>query len=112
MNYGGSWHCTGDRDQDHPQEKEMQKSKMDVWGGLTNSCEKKGSEKQGEKKRYAHLNAEFQRTARRDEKAFPSDQWKEIEENISPWGFKELDMTELSNRCVETTGTNVCKARN
>ena len=37
----GSWHCTGDRDQDHPQGKEMQKSKMAVWGGLTNSCEKK-----------------------------------------------------------------------
>ena len=47
---GGSWHCTGDRDQGHPQEKEMQKSKMAVWGGLTNSCEKKRSEKQGEKK--------------------------------------------------------------
>ena len=37
----GSWHCTGDRDQDHPHGKEMQKSKMAVWGGLTNSCEKK-----------------------------------------------------------------------
>ena len=36
----GSWHCTGDRDQDHPQEKEMQKSKMSVWRGLTNSCQK------------------------------------------------------------------------
>ena len=36
-------------DQDHPQEKEMQKSKMAVWGGLTNSCEKKGSEKQRRK---------------------------------------------------------------
>ena len=34
-----SWHCTGGSDQDHPQEKEMQKSKMAVWGGLTNSCE-------------------------------------------------------------------------
>ena len=42
----GLWHCTGDRNQDHPQEKEMQKSKMAVWGGLTNSSEKKGSEKQ------------------------------------------------------------------
>ena len=38
-------HCTGDRNQDHPQEKQMQKSKMAVWGGLMNSCEKKGSEK-------------------------------------------------------------------
>ena len=46
---GGSWHCTGDRDQDCPQEKEMQKSKMAVWGGLTNSCEKKRSEKQRRK---------------------------------------------------------------
>ena len=36
---------------------------------------------QGEKERYTHLNAEFQGTARRDKKAFPSDQCKEIEEN-------------------------------
>ena len=35
----------------------------------------------GEKERYAHLNAEFQRTSRRDKKAFLSDQCKEIEEN-------------------------------
>ena len=35
----------------------------------------------GEKERYIHLNAEFQRTARRDKKAFLSDQCKEIEEN-------------------------------
>ena len=34
-----------------------------------------------EKERYKHLNAEFQRIARRDKKAFFSDQWKEIEEN-------------------------------
>ena len=35
----------------------------------------------GEKKKYTHLNAEFQKTARRDKKAFLSDQCKEIEEN-------------------------------
>ena len=35
----------------------------------------------GEKERYTHLNAEFQRTVRRDKKASPSDQCKEIEEN-------------------------------
>ena len=35
----------------------------------------------GEKERYTHLNAEFQRIARRDKKAFLSDQWKEREEN-------------------------------
>ena len=38
-----------DRDQDHPHGKEMQKSKMAVWGGLTNSCEKKRSKKQRRK---------------------------------------------------------------
>ena len=54
---------------------------MAVWGGLKNSCEKKTSKKQREKERYTHLNAEFQRIARRDKKAFLSDQCKEIEEN-------------------------------
>ena len=53
---------------------------MAVWGGLTNSCEKKRSEKTRGKERYKHLNAEFQRIARRDKKAF-SDQCEEIEEN-------------------------------
>ena len=42
-------HCTGDRDQDHPHGKEMQKSKMAVWGGLTNSCQNKRSENQRRK---------------------------------------------------------------
>ena len=49
--------------------------------GLTNSCEKKRMKSKGEKERYKHLNAEFQRIARRDKKAFLSDQCKEIEEN-------------------------------
>ena len=40
---------SGERDQDNPHGKEMQKSKMAVWGGLTNSCEKKRSEKQRRK---------------------------------------------------------------
>ena len=56
---------------------------MAVWGGLTNSCEKKRQERQRRKgkERYNHLNAEFQRIARRGKKAFLSDQCKEIEEN-------------------------------
>ena len=56
---------------------------MAVWGGLTSSCEKNRSQKKkkGEKERYTHLNAEFQRIARREKKAFLSDQCKEIEEN-------------------------------
>ena len=54
---------------------------MAVWGGLTNNCEKKRSKSKGEKERYKHLNAESQRIARRDKKAFFSDQCKEIKEN-------------------------------
>ena len=54
---------------------------MAVWGGLTNSSEKKRSKKQRRKGRYKHLNAECQRIARRDKKAFFRDQCKKIEEN-------------------------------
>ena len=44
-----SEHCAGDHDQNHPQDKEMQKGKMIVWGGLTNSWEKKRSKRQRRK---------------------------------------------------------------
>ena len=78
---GGLWHCTGGRDQDHPQEKQMQKGKMVVWGGLINSWERREAKGKGEKERYSHLNAEFQRIARRDKKTFLGDQCTEIEKN-------------------------------
>ena len=48
----------------------------------------------GEKERYKHLNAEFQRIARRDEKAFLSDQCKEIEEN-NRMGRLEISLRKL-----------------
>ena len=54
---------------------------MAVWGGLTHSCEKQKSKRQRRKGKYTHLNAEFQRIARRDKKGFLSDQFKEMEEN-------------------------------
>ena len=44
-------------------------------------AKRKEAKVKGEKERYSHLNAEFQRIARRDKKAFLSDQRKEIEEN-------------------------------
>ena len=68
-------------DQDHPQEKEMQKGKMVVLGGLTTLMKRREAKSKGKKERYIHLNAELQRIARRDKKAFLSDQCKEIEEN-------------------------------
>ena len=54
---------------------------MAAWGGLTNSWERREGKGEGEKERYTHLNAEFQRIARTDKKAFLSDQCKEIEKN-------------------------------
>ena len=51
---------------------------MAVGGGLKNSCERREAKCKGEKERYKHLNAEFQRIARADKKAFHSDQCKEI----------------------------------
>ena len=73
---------------------------MAVWGGLTNSCEKKRSKSKGEKERYTHLNAEFQRTARRDKKALFSDQCKEIEENN-----KMRKTRDLFKKIRDTKGT-------
>ena len=66
---------------DHPHGKEMQKGKMVVWGGLKIAEKRREVKSKEEKERYTHLNAEFQRVARRDKKAFLSDQCKEIEEN-------------------------------
>ena len=77
---GGSWHCTGDRDQDHLQEKEMQKGKWLSEETLQIAVKRREMKGKGEKARYTHLNAELQRIAR-SKKAFLSDQCKETEEN-------------------------------
>ena len=55
-------------------------SKMAVWGALQIAVKRREVKSKGEKEKYKHLNAEFQ-IARRDKKAFFSDQCKEIEEN-------------------------------
>ena len=74
---GGSWHCIGSNDQDNPQEKEMQKAKLLSEESLQLTMKRREAEGKGEKERYTHLNAEFQRIERRDKKAFLSDQFKE-----------------------------------
>ena len=51
----------------------MQNSKMAVWGGLTNSCEKKGSEKQRRKGKIYPFECRVPKNARRDKKAFLRD---------------------------------------
>ena len=59
----------------------MQKGKMAVWEALQIAVKRREAKSKGEKERYKHLNVEFQRIARRDQKAFLSDQCKEIEES-------------------------------
>ena len=63
-----------------PMEKKCKKAKWLSREDLQIAVKRKEAKSKGEKERYKHLNAEFQRIARRDKKAFLSDQCKEIEE--------------------------------
>ena len=64
-----------------PMEKKCKKAKWLSGEALQIAVKRSEAKSKGEKERYKHLNAEFQRTVRRDKKAFLSDQCKEIEEN-------------------------------
>ena len=64
-----------------PMEKKFKKAKWLSGETLQIAVKRREAKTKGEKERYKHLNAEFQRIARRDKKAFFSDQCKEIEEN-------------------------------
>ena len=64
-----------------PQKKKCKKAKWLSEETLQIAVKRREVKSKGEKERYTHLNAEFQRIARRDKKAFLSDQCKEIEEN-------------------------------
>ena len=64
-----------------PKKKKRKKAKWLSGEALQIAVKRIGLKSKGEKERYTHLNAEFQRIARRDKKAFLSDQCKEIEEN-------------------------------
>ena len=62
-------------------EKKCKKAKWLSEEALQIAVKRREAKSKGEKERHSHLNAEFQRIARREKKAFLSDQWKEIEEN-------------------------------
>ena len=64
-----------------PREKKCKKAKWLSEEALQIAANRREAKGKGEKERYTHLNAEFQRTAKRDKKAFLNDQCKEIEEN-------------------------------
>ena len=64
-----------------PMEKKCKKAQWLSEEALQIAVKRREAKSKGEKERYKHLNAEFQRIARRDQKAFLRDQCKEIEEN-------------------------------
>ena len=72
-----------------PKERKGKKTKWLYEKALQIAVKRKEAKSKGEKERYSHLNAEFQRIAKRDKKAFPSDQCKEIEENNRMGNIRE-----------------------
>ena len=68
---------------------------------LQTAVKRREAKSKGEKERYKHLNAEFQRIARRDKKAFLSDQCKEIEGKDSVCKEIERERLEISSRKLE-----------
>ena len=64
-----------------PRKRNAKKAKWLSEEALQIVVKRREAKSKGEKERYTHLNAEFQRIARRDKKAFLSDQCKEVEEN-------------------------------
>ena len=78
-----------------PMEKKCKEAKWLSGEALQIAVKRREAKSKGEKERYKHLNAEFQRIVRRDKKAFHRGQWKEIEETI------EWERLEISSRKLE-----------
>ena len=87
-----------------PKKRKCKKAKWLSEEALEIAVKRREAKSKGEKERYKHLNAEFQRRARRDEKAFLSDQCKEIEENN-----RRGKTRDLVKKIRDTKGTISCK---
>ena len=73
-----------------PKKKKCKKAKWLTEEALHIPVQRRKAKSKGEKEKHTHLNAEFQRIARRDKKAFLSDQCKEIEEHNKMGKIREL----------------------
>ena len=82
-----------------PKKKKCKKAKWLSEEALQIAMKRREEKGKGEKERYTHLNAEFQRIARRDNKAFLSDQCKDIEEN------NRMEKTRDLKKIRDTKGT-------
>ena len=75
---------------------------------VSSAVKRRDVKSKGEKERYTHLNAEFQRIARRDKKAFLSDQCKEIEEKIRMGKTRDLLLGKESSSFFLPVGLCYC----
>ena len=96
MNYGRRFMTLYRRQESrpYPRKRNAKKAKWLSEEGLQIAVKRREAKNKGEKERYTHLNAEFQRIARRDKKVFLRDQCKEIEEN-KEWGKLEISSRKL-----------------
>ena len=90
----------------------MQMTKWLSEEALQTSEKRREANSKGEKERYTHLNAEFQRTARRDKKAFLSDPRKEIEENNRMGKTRDLFKKIRDTKGTFHTKMGIIKDRN
>ena len=90
-----------------PMEKKCKKAKWLSGEALRIAVKRREAKSKGEKERYTHLNAEFQRIARRDKKAFLSNQRKETEENNRMGKTRDLSISsrDLFKKMRDTKGT-------
>ena len=96
MNYGQMFVTLYRRQESRPSpRKRCKRAKWLSGEALQIAVKRREAKSKGGKERYKHLNAEFQRRARRDKKAFLSDQCKEIEEN------NRMERLEISSRKLE-----------
>ena len=97
MNYGRQFMTLYRRQGSRPSPWKRNAKKLSE-GALQIAVKRREAKSEGEKERYKHLNAEFQRIARRDRKAFLSDQCKEIEENY------RMERLEIFKKIRDTKG--------
>ena len=95
-----------------PIEKKCKKAKWLSGEALQIVVKRREMKSKGEKERYIHLNVEFQRTARRDKKAFFSDQCKEMEENNRMGKTRDLFKKIRDNKGMFHAKTCTIKDRN
>ena len=95
-----------------PKKKKCKKAKWLSEEALQIAVKRREAKSKGEKERYTHLNAEFQRLARRDKKTFLSDQCKEIEENNRMGKTRDLFKKIRDTKVTYLAKMGVIKDRN